>query len=419
MIRVLVFPSSNEPGLEIVRSLIDQPGVEVHGGSCFTAAEDASASLLKRHARFPLLGEKNFRADIKRYIRKEKITIVFPSMEKLVTEFSTWHMDGTKFVTQNPEAAATVESKLATYQALAGAVPVPELYDFTSVPDYPLYGKPIAGSGGRSNAIINNDQDLHWARNSGLLVTEYLPGDEIVAYNLSDLQGTHLCCLTKTMGRWRGGASQLGKLHYDPLVKKHARAIADRLKLVGFWFAQFKMDKHGSYKLMEVNARPGGASGITRLAGINLPLLTVKLFSGEAVEIPEHTRHLSWVRNLQPFVSTAPFDLVVWSLPALVRPEDGKPRPSAVAALFDLANRGIAQNAYGSHLPRGVADWSLQNHFAKQYETLEEALEGIKDPVKTIFVTNEQLERLKINRKAYQIRVVATNALEVLGKEKI
>lgn len=419
MIRVLVFPSSNEPGLEIVRSLIDQPGIEVHGGSCFSAAEDTSAALLLRHTRFPLVSEKSFRSTLEQYIRKEKITIVFPSMEKVVSEFSNWKMDGVRFLTQTPEIAATVESKQATYETLSGHLPLPEIFNSTSEPQYPIYGKPIAGSGGRGNMIINNDEDLNWARTNGLLITEYLPGKEIVAYNLSDLQGNQLWCLTKAMGRWRGGASQLGEIRDEPLVRGYAKAIANRLKPIGFWFAQFKMDKNGTYKLMEVNTRPGGASGIARLAGVNLPLLTVKLFSGQSVDIPAYTRELSWVRNLQPFVSTAPFHTVVWDYSALVRPVDGNLRPHVVAALFDLANRGITQKTYGDSVPEIVTQWHLHRHFEKRHKTLEESLRDMEQPEKTIFVTDQGSDQIMINRQAPQARVISTGALDVMGKEKL
>lgn len=53
IIRVLVFPDRNDPGLEIVRSLVDQADIEVHGASRFTEAEDGSASPVEKHAQFP------------------------------------------------------------------------------------------------------------------------------------------------------------------------------------------------------------------------------------------------------------------------------------------------------------------------------------------------------------------------------
>jgi hypothetical protein len=339
-------------------------------------------------------------------------------MERLVTEFSTWEMDGVKFVTQTPAVAATVQSKRATYLTLAGVVPVPEIYD-SSVPHYPAYAKLIAGSGGRGNMIINNKDDLQWARAKGLLVTEYLPGGEIVAYNLSDLEGTHLLCITKTMGRWRGGASQLGALKDDPVVRGYAKAISGKMKLIGPWFAQFKGDGKGTYKLMEVNARPGGGSGITRLAGVNMPLLTTKIFAGQSIEIPKLANNLSWVRNLQPYPTTGPFDLVLWSLSVFIRTTDGNLRSQAVAALFELANQQITQACYGTCNQKALSAWNLYNHFSQRYKTLDDALRSVRRPSRTICITNDHSEQLNINKIAPQVRVLSSGALDVLGKEKM
>jgi carbamoyl-phosphate synthase large subunit len=418
MTRVLVFPSCNEPGLELVRSLVDQPGLEVHGGSYYQAHEDASASILKKHAHFPVLGHPEFRETLARYIREEKIDIVFPSMEKLVSEFSTWTMEGVSFVTQSPEVAAIVESKEKTYSTLQEVIPLPEIYG-SLPPHYPAYGKPVAGSGGRDHVVINNSDDLKWAKEKGLLVTEYLPGDEIVAYNLSDLDGNHLLCVTKTMGRWRGGASQLGALKDDPTVRDYASAIAAKMKLIGPWFAQFKKGGNGTYKLMEVNARLGGAMGICRLAGINLPLMTVKMFAGQPITIPRHTNFISWVRNLQTFPTLEPFDLVVWSLSAFSRPSDGKLRPHVIAALFDLANRNIVQECYGPDFPEGITQWGLNNHFRHRHNTLGDALVSVARASRAIFVSDDHKEQFEITETEPEIRVVSASALEVLGKEKL
>jgi hypothetical protein len=221
------------------------------------------------------------------------------------------------------------------------------------------------------------------------------------------------------MGRWRGGASQLGVLKDDPVVRGYAEAIAGKMKLIGPWFTQFRKDRNGSYKLMEVNARPGGGSGITRLAGINIPLLTTKMFAGQSIEIPKHANNISWVRNLQPYPTTSPFDLVLWSLSVFVRPADGNLRPHAVAALFELANQHITQDCYGSCIQKALTDWNLYNHFSQRHTTLDEALRSIRRPSKTVCITNDHAEQLKINRITPQARVITTGALDILGKEKM
>jgi hypothetical protein len=250
-------------------------------------------------------------------------------------------------------------------------------------------------------------------------VTEYLPGEEIVAYTLGDPDGDPLLCVTKTMGRWRGGASQLGAMRDEPAVRDLANAIAKKLKLVGPWFAQFKQDRHGSYKLMEINARLGGGSGICRLAGVNLPLLTVQMLAGRTVSVPGSTHTLSWVRNLRAFPTMAPFDRIVWSLSALSRPSDGKLRPRAIATLFELANQSTVQDCYGTGVPDALAEWNLHRHFGHRHETLEAALRSVAGASRTVFVTDDPTEQREIAEARPEIRVVSGTSLEVLGMEKL
>jgi hypothetical protein len=418
MIKVFVFPSCNEPGLEIVRSLIDQPDVEVYGGSCHPPHQDASAAILEKHVRLPMIDEPGFRQIFSSFIRDEQIDVVFPSMEKTVTAFSDWHIEGTKFVTPLPEVAAIAESKQKTYAALKNVIPVPDIYE-SNPPQYPAYGKPAAGSGGRDHLIIHDEEDLKFARKNGLLVTEYLPGNEIVAYNFNDLSGNHLLCITKIMGRWRGGASQLGELKTDPLVWDHASAISKKMRLVGPWFVQFKRDRNGTYKLMEVNARLGGAAGICRLAGINVPLITVRMFAGQPIMIPKHYPPMTWVRNLKAFTTMADFDQVVWDLSAFQRPKDKKLRPHVIAALFEMANRNVRQDCYGGSIPKALLNWRINSHFSCHYNTLADALNNMANASRTVFITDDSADQMAIMEKYLEIRVVSTSSIEVLGKEKM
>src|SRR6476619_3984645 len=71
LFRVLVFPSANEPGLEIIRSL---------GGSSYEVEYDPSRPLLRNHLRCPALGEPGFRDELERLLRENEINVLFPTV---------------------------------------------------------------------------------------------------------------------------------------------------------------------------------------------------------------------------------------------------------------------------------------------------------------------------------------------------
>lgn len=418
MIRVLVFPSCNEPGMELVRSLIDQPNIEVHGGSIYAPDEDPSAYLLRHFTTFPALGQPGFREVLEDYIQRHGIGIVFPTMEELVCEFSQWAIHGVRFVASDPQVAAIARSKQKTYEALGDIVPVPAIYP-DAVPGYPVYAKPRAGSGGRGHALVCNAEQLQWARGNDLLVCEYLPGREMVAYSLGDPDGRHLVCLTKTTGRWKGGSSHVGALCDDPVVKGHAAAIAARLRLVGPWFAQFRQDRSGVYRLMELNARLGGGSGICRLAGVNFSLLAARLFSGLPMDIPVPLTPICWVRSLGGHARTADFDRVIWDLAVFVRPADGKLRPAALAAMVDLANRGITQDCCGTEFPEPLVAWGVAGRFHSHFAGWSEALASVRQARRTVLVTDDLSPADDLSASCAGLRIVRAAGLDLLGAERI
>jgi hypothetical protein len=61
----------------------------------------------------------------------------------------------------------------------------------------------------------------------------------------------------------------------DPRFETLARAINDELHFRGQWFFQLKERAGGELVLLEIAPRAAGASGFTRLMGVNLPLLSL------------------------------------------------------------------------------------------------------------------------------------------------
>ena len=60
------------------------------------------------------------------------------------------------------------------------------------------------------------------------------------------------------------------------------------MRFDGAWFFQIKQDNRGQWKLLEIAARIGGTSGLTRCLGVNLPLLTLYQAMGKQVDILEN-----------------------------------------------------------------------------------------------------------------------------------
>ncbi len=349
-LRVLVFPACSEPGLEIVRALIDQPGLEIVGGSSLPPSQDPSSLILRHHVTIPWLGAGEFHDALMKVLRDYRIQVVFPATDGLITALSRTDMGDVVLVAPRPDITEICLSKLKTYERLQGVVPAPCVYEDDGEVEFPAYAKPLEEAGMRGHMQVNDPEDLRIARKRDLLVTEFLPGEEYEVNCLSDLQGSLLYANIRRLGRRVGGHVLDSQTLEDAYMKTNVEAIAAKLRIEGPWFAQFKCNRQDRPVLIEVNARIGGGSGLNRFGGVNLPLLAVKLFTGQPIPKRIASRQVAVTRSLQFYVNTEPIDRVVWEWRSLIR-ADGKVNPRAMACLFDLKNRGIRQ--YLLH-PAGV-----------------------------------------------------------------
>lgn len=426
---VLVFPSVNEPGLEVVQALAKSDGVVVFGGSSGDVRYDPSRNLLARHLQCPSLGSPMFRSRFEALLDEHGIDLVFPTVDALVAEFATWNLGGVRFVVTNAATASLFVSKRRTYERLAGLVPIPEAYGEAAAAVLPAFAKPDVASGSRGAFRLDRREEVETALADGRVVQEYLPGEEYTVDCLNDRTGVLRFANVRRRARVGCGISLGTSAETRPDIEEHARRIAGAVTIEGPWFAQFKCDRDGRPKLLEVNARVAGSMTLSRLAGVNIPLLAVSIFTDEAVEVPRRLPGLTLNRCLRNLGEVDDFDWVVWDLDGGLLRTDGKPDPDAIACLYDLRNQGI-----GQVLLTGSADaQAVLRHrlippalFTRTCVAADKLAElhrlfadGAVDAERCIVVNRSASENLAIQRGHPALRCVAPDALETLAREKI
>jgi len=430
-IRVLVFPTCSEPGLEIVRALVDRPGLEVVGGSSLPPSQDPSSLILRHHVTIPWLGAGEFRDALMNVLHEHGIRVVFPATDGLIAALSRTDMGDVVLVAPSPDVSRICLSKSKTYERLEGVVPVPRVYDDDDEVEFPAYAKPLEEAGMRGHMRVNDPEDLSIARKSGLIVTEFLPGEEYEVNCLSDPQGSLLYANIRRLGRRVGGHVLDSQSVEDADMTANVEAIAAQLRIEGPWFAQFKRDRLDRPVLIEVNARIGGGSGLNRFGGVNLPLLAVKLFTGQSIPKRIVSRSVAVTRSLQFYVNTEPIDRVVWAWRSLTR-SDGKVNPHAMACLFDLKNRGVHQHLLhpaGADVRRLLREAEIPCFFEEslpyggegQGGWLEALMRIFGDPTaRDVFVTDgTDPSPQAIMEQLPDILVATADTLEILGWEPL
>lgn len=425
--KVLVFPSINEPGLEVIHALAKSNKVELYGGSSYDVTYDPSRLMLKNHLVLPDYYDPNFKEKFEQILARYSIDSVFPTMDILVSEFSTWNTKNVTYIVTNPESAGLCLSKQKVYQRLTGKIPVPHIFLDDNIL-LPAFAKPDIGSGSHDGSVIQSDRELQLARRRNLLITEYLPGDEYTVDCLNDLQGQLLFANIRIRGRIERSIAVGSRSVTSINIEKYIETISENIKIEGPWFAQFKLDKHDEPKLMEINVRVAGSMTHSRLSGINIPLASLFVFKGYPIRIPKKFDDVVMVRHLTDTAECSPFQWIFWDFDDTVIRKDGKPDPDIIACIYDCHNRGVQQFLITKN--REVNSLLSKHHLPTIFQEVqytEDKFSLIREIVKShnidttkcVIVNDSTSENLVLQEILPNVRTVTPDSISVLGREQI
>jgi carbamoyl-phosphate synthase large subunit len=128
-----------------------------------------------------------------------------------------------------------------------------------------------------------------------MMVSEYMPGEEVTVDTIVENSNVKLI-LVRTRDKMNGGISVAGRFIEDNAVRKQVFDIVESLGLDGPIGLQFKKDKNGIFKLLEINPRIQGTSVSAMGLGINLPLIAISQTCGWKWDIPKKLSGIGFVR---------------------------------------------------------------------------------------------------------------------------
>lgn len=286
--RVLIFPAGSEIGLEIFHSLKYSHHVEIFGAS----GKNDHASYLYEPTHYvedPLLYVQapDFIDRLNALLRHFGIEFIYPTHDS-VCNFLAEHQAelSASVITSCAETNRVARYKRLTYERFSGFGFCPKVYraPFRDL-QFPVFLKPDDGQGGKGTFRADDQEELafYLRRSPDLLVTEYLPGEELSVDCFSNFKGELLFVGPRTRERVQMGISfRSTAVPASDELKAIAQALHDSVSLNGAWFFQVKLDCDGRWKLLEFAPRQASTMGLYRHAGINFALLS--LFN--ALEIP-------------------------------------------------------------------------------------------------------------------------------------
>jgi len=118
-----------------------------------------------------------------------------------------------------------------------------------------------------------------------LILTEYLPGDEITVdvFRKKD----KILVVPRLREIIRSGITFTGKVIKNEQIINYSITLSEKLNLEYCFGFQFKYDENGIPKILESNPRVQGTMVLSTFANANVIWLAVKSLLGEEIDIPE------------------------------------------------------------------------------------------------------------------------------------
>ncbi len=227
-------------------------------------------------------------------VKIHKVTVLMPSSGFDLYPYSKYRKElqelGANAVVSDIEALEICRDKVRTYQELLPRFKVP----FTTtepdkIPSFPVIAKPRSGKGSSDVIMIEDESDLRYVTSKyhDMIFQQYLPGIEYTIDVLSDLNKEPLFAVPRIRLQTKGGISTKGKIVRNQKMEEDCMNIAKSIGIRGPCCIQMKETHDSEPQLVEVNARLGGGTIFTTLAGANMPELILDLVEGQEISIPK------------------------------------------------------------------------------------------------------------------------------------
>jgi len=283
--RVLIFPGGTEIGLELRHSLAWRREIELFSAGAHIS--NHAPLVFARHFAVPTVGEPGWLATLQDLAQSNCITHIFPAHDDaLLALAQNKSCFKAKLVTSPLQTCSITRSKSATINRLGRAIPAPRLYsDESEIREFPVFLKPDKGQGAQRTSLARDREELRamLREDPGRIIMEYLPGREFTVDCFSDRERGLLYVRGRERHLIRHGIAMDCSFVEDERFQDYAHRISRELDFHGAWFFQVKEDAAKGLKIMEVAPRIGGTACLSRVTGVNLPLLS--LYESERIAV--------------------------------------------------------------------------------------------------------------------------------------
>lgn len=319
---VFIPSGAGSPGFAgILECLRQEKDLKVFAGDAQTRAY--GHSLADGFVQMPPSSSPEYVAAVIQKAKEQGCSVILPittaELLPLSENIELLKQNGLAIAISQPQALEVANNKANLYKFLVGQyAPCP---DFAVVKDkerffvklhllgFPhrnVVMKPASGNGSRGFRIVCNAAEIqseYFETKAGAVKTslealqselpndfdqeivlcEYLPGTEYSVDILAN-NGQTLAIAIRSRDKVVSGISVRGTFAEDAEIENQCISIVSDLQLHGPIGFQFKRSAHDFPKILEINPRLQGAVSTALFAGINFPLMAVKLALGGVMD---------------------------------------------------------------------------------------------------------------------------------------
>ncbi|MDN7026234.1 ATP-grasp domain-containing protein [Methanoculleus sp. FWC-SCC1] len=236
--------------------------------------------------------------------QEENIPVVIPGLHPHIEIFSRnleiFEKLGIQVIVSTYDAIMCTIDKLVAHRKLKDSIPFAKTYTYNQVCEcsssikYPIIMKPRNGCGSVNILYINSSRDFEYytSKFTGKLdkyiFQEYIEGREFTVDILCDKNGNCISTVPRVRTQIQNGVTYRGKTIDHQILKEIGHKLAKSIQFFGPINYQAIEESHSKeVKIIEINPRISGTIILTAEAGVNMPLLAIKIALGLEIDTDE------------------------------------------------------------------------------------------------------------------------------------
>jgi len=293
---ILVMSAGSIPGASVILALREQKEMSLRIVAADMEKRSAGFLLSNSHYVVPPANSAEFIQVVREICRKEDVAVVFPIIDEELQIFAdhaeVFLGDGVRVITNSPETVRMAKDKYLTARhCIACGVRTPRLFsedelDTEGALCFPLVVKPRDGRGSVGVQIVHSREELDFYRPRlpNPIVQEFIKGTEYTIDVLTDFTGNLISLVPKERIAVKSGMQTKGRTVKDQRLLDYGAEITRIFRLWPRGNVQCIEDQDRNIWLIEANPKFPASLSFTVAAGVNAPLLLLKMHLGKQVD---------------------------------------------------------------------------------------------------------------------------------------